>query len=150
MDRISTTLASSMIERGDQMPVAWQFHTIEPYLEVRLSGKLRREEFEGLEPRFEQLLREEGPLRVLCVLHDFHGWTAGGAWEEIKFDVRHFDDVHRLAIVGETRWHESLAGACRWLTTAEVRYFTRDELDDARDWLLQVPAQVAGANRVQA
>jgi hypothetical protein len=130
------------------MPIAWHFHTVDPYLEVRLSGKLRQEEFEHLVPIFEQLLREEGPLRVLCVLDDFHGWTAGGVWEEIKFDARHFDDVSRLAIVGATRWHQFLARACRWFTTAEVRYFDRHDTDLARDWLLESPVRTSNMQHI--
>jgi hypothetical protein len=129
------------------MPIDWHFHTIDPYLEVRPSGKLGRHEYERLRPLFEQLVREEGPLRVLCDLSDFHGWTAGGAWAELKFDIQHFDDIDRLALVGEKHWHQSLAHVCRALTTAEVRYFRPDELELARLWLLRT--RVPGRSSVE-
>jgi hypothetical protein len=74
-------------------------------------------------------------LRILVEMHDFHGWTAGGLWEEIKFDARHFSDVDRLALVGETRWQELLADLCRPFTTANVRFFGADEASAARAWL---------------
>jgi len=27
----------------------------------------------------------------------FHGWDAGALWEDIKFDIKHFGDIERLA-----------------------------------------------------
>ena len=34
-----------------------------------------------------------------------HGWDAGALWEDIKFDIKHFADIERLAMVGEKKWH---------------------------------------------
>jgi hypothetical protein len=130
------------------MPIDWHFHITDPYLEVRPSGKLGRYEYERLCPLFEQLVREEGPLRVLCDLSNFHGWTTLGAWEELKFDFQHFDDIDRLALVGNKQWHQFWAQLCHALTTAEVRYFRSDELEPARLWLLR--PRVLGRSGVES
>ena len=37
---------------------------------------------------------------MLFDMTDFHGWDAGAAWEDIKFDIKHFADIERLAMVG--------------------------------------------------
>lgn len=116
------------------MAVSMQHMTHDGYLEVHASGKLDRADYDMLVPEVEQLIREEGKLRVVFVLDDFHGWTAGALWEDVKFDIRHFNDVDRLAIVGETKWHERMAGVCRLFTTAEVKYFERPRVDEARQW----------------
>jgi hypothetical protein len=120
------------------MAVTMQHMTHDGYLEVHASGKLDRHDYETLVPEVEQLIREEGKLRVVFVLDDFHGWTAGGLWEDVKFDVRHFDDVDRLAIVGDQQWHARMAGVCRLFTTAEVKYFDRTHVDEARQWVRHV------------
>ena len=116
------------------MAVSLQHMTHDGYLEVHASGKLDRSDYETLVPEIEQLIREEGQLRVMFILDDFHGWTAGGLWADVKFDLRHFNDVDRLAIVGEKKWHERMTGVCRLFTTAEVKYFDRTQVDDARQW----------------
>ncbi len=30
-------------------------------------------------------------------------------WEDIKFDMKHFADIERLAIVGESKWEKGMA-----------------------------------------
>ena len=30
---------------------------------------------------------------MLVEMHDFHGWTAGAIWEDIRFDAKHFTDI---------------------------------------------------------
>jgi hypothetical protein len=65
---------------------------------VRASDKLTREDYEHFVPVFERLIAQHGKIRVLFDLHDFHGWKAGALWEDMKFDVKHFRDIERLAI----------------------------------------------------
>ena len=72
-------------------------------LEVRVSGKLTKEAYEQLVPVVDQQIKEFGKLRILFVMDDFHGWTAGAMWEDTKFDLKHWKDIERLAIVGETQ-----------------------------------------------
>lgn len=105
------------------------------YLEVQLTGKVTRHDYEKNIPQIENMIREHGKLRILFELHDFDGWTWGGLWEDLKFDAKHFDDVERLAIVGEKRWHEGMAVVCKPFTTAKIRYFESFEIDEAREWL---------------
>ena len=56
---------------------------------------------------------------MFVVMHDFHGWTASAAWEDTKFGVRHFHDIERLAMVGETKWQHGMAIFCKPFTTAQ-------------------------------
>lgn len=117
------------------MPVQFQHNSEDKYLEVRVSGKLEEADYERFGPKFEALIEQHGKLRVLLIMEDFHGWTFRGLWEDVKFDVKHFNDIERLAIVGETKWHAGMATFCKPFTSAAVRYFEKFELDDAREWL---------------
>lgn len=117
------------------MPVEFQHVGEDKYVEVRMQGKLRKEDYEMFVPQFESLIDQHGKLRILLVLDDFHGWTFRGLWEDIKFDVQHFNDLERLAIVGEKKWHAGMATFCKPFTSAAVKYFEKFELDDARAWL---------------
>jgi SpoIIAA-like len=106
-------------------------------LEVQLSGKLVKEDYEHFVPAIERLVKQHGKLGILVLMHDFHGWTAGALWEDTKFAVHHFDDIERLAVVGETKWQKGMAVFCKPFTTATVRYFDHTALGDARAWLEQ-------------
>lgn len=107
-------------------------------LEINVTGKLTKADYEQFVPEIERLIEAHGKLRVLLAMHDFHGWTAGALWEDIKFDARHFSDVQRLAILGETRWQKGMAAFCKPFTTAKVRYFDYNQpgaAEQARSWL---------------
>jgi hypothetical protein len=107
-------------------------------LTVRLSDKLHKSDYEHFVPEVERLIRQHGKLRILMDMHDFHGWDAGALWEDIKFDVKHFKDIERLAMIGDKRWEQAMAAFCKPFTTAKIRYFDRDQADEARLWLAEV------------
>ena len=110
---------------------------------IELSGKLVKEDYESFTPEVEAEVKKHGKVRMLVRMHDFHGWTAGALWADIKFDVHHFTHIERLAIVGEKRWEAGMAVFCKPFTTAKVRYFDESKADEASKWLhegIQQPA----------
>ena len=104
-------------------------------VEVTVSGKLTEEDYGHFAPIVEAAIQRSGKLRMLVVMHDFHGWTAGALWEDVKFDWHHFRDIERLALVGERRWEAGMAVFCKPFTTARVKYFDHSPLDEARQWI---------------
>lgn len=83
----------------------------------------------------ESVVNAHGRIRILVIMHDFHGWETIALWEDIKFDARHFSDIERLAMVGETAWQEWMAKFCRPFTTAKIKYFDVSEVEEARVWI---------------
>jgi hypothetical protein len=106
-------------------------------LEVAVSGKLTHADYEHFIPAFERLVKRYGKIRVLFEMSDFHGWEMAALWDDIKFDVKHFSDIERLAMVGDKRWEQGMAAFCRPFTTATIRYFDQSQIDEARSWLTE-------------
>lgn len=104
-------------------------------LEVELTGKLAKQDYEACVPVVERLVKQHGKICMLVVMHDFHGWTAGALWEDTKFAAHHFSDIERLAVVGETKWQQGMAVFCKPFTAATIRYFDHAALAEARAWL---------------
>ena len=102
---------------------------------VKVTGKLTKEAYEKLVPVVDQQIQEHGKLRILFETHDFHGWTAGALWEDLKFDFKHWKDIERLAIVGESKWEAGMAVFCKPFTMAKVRYFDHAKLEEAKSWI---------------
>lgn len=112
-------------------------------LEVKLSGKLHKDDYVHFVPLVERLIGQHGKIRLLVEMHDFHGWDMGALWEDIKFDMKHFRDIERLALVGESKWEAGMATFCKPFTSAEIRYFDSKDIAEARRWIengLQAPA----------
>ena len=102
---------------------------------VQLTGKLTKEDYGHFVPEVERLIKQEGKVRMLCRMHDFHGWTMGALWEDIKFDVKHFAHIERLALVGDRKWEAGMAVFCKPFTTAAIRYFDESQYDEANRWI---------------
>jgi hypothetical protein len=102
---------------------------------VIAKGKLSKEDYEAFVPAIERLIKEEGKVRLIFEMHDFHGWEAGALWEDIKFDLKHFADIERLALVGDKKWEEWMAKFCQPFTTADIRYFDQSRAAEAESWI---------------
>jgi len=104
-------------------------------LVIRLGGKLTTADYERFVPEVERLIRRHGKVRMLIQMHDFHGWHLSALWDDIKFDLKHFAHIERLALVGESKWEEGMAAFCKPFTGAMVRYFDESKSGDSLKWI---------------
>ena len=104
-------------------------------LEVQASGKLTQGDYQHFAPACERLIKQHGKIRVLFEMADFHGWELPALWDEIKFDVKHFSDIERLAMVGDKKWEEGMSLFCAAFTSAKIQYFDASAMDAARKWI---------------
>jgi len=125
-----------MSEVKDQSAVTLKETQDGKVLEVQLTGKLAKEDYAHFVPVVERLVKAHGKIRMMVEMHDFHGWTAGALWQDIKFDAKHFSDIERVAMVGETKWQHGMAVFCKPFTAAKIRYFDHSAMDEARAWLI--------------
>jgi hypothetical protein len=114
-------------------------------LVIKLTGKLTKEDYGDFVPKVESLIKEHGTLRILVQMHDFQGWAGGALWQDIKFDLKNFRHIERLALVGEKSWEHGMAVFCKPFTTATIRYFDRSEVEQAEAW---IRADLMAAQRV--
>ncbi|VAX41484.1 hypothetical protein MNBD_PLANCTO02-3171 [hydrothermal vent metagenome] len=104
-------------------------------LTIQMSGKLTAEDYEQFVPLTERLIDQHGQIRILIDMQGFHGWSLAALWEDLKFDIKHFNDIERLAMVGDRTWEKWMATFCKPFTSAEIRYFDQSESDEAGKWI---------------
>lgn len=104
-------------------------------LVVKMTGKVRKEDYRHFVPAVDKAVARHGKVRMLVEMHNFHGWTPGALWEDVKFDARHFRSLERLALVGEKTWEKWMAIICKPFTTATIKYFPREQEAEARAWV---------------
>ena len=122
------------------MPIGFDEIQVDPtpvgtIVTLKFREKLDKEDYETFVPMIESQMKNGAPIRLLAELHDFEGWTAGALWEDTKFAAKHFNDIERVAVVGEARWQKGITVFGKPFTSADVRYFDMQEIDRAREWI---------------
>ena len=106
-------------------------------LEVRVSEKLSATDYEDFEPAVTALIEQVGKIKILFVMHDFHGWEMGAVWEDIKFATKHCTDISKIAMVGENSWEKWMSTICKPFTMSSIKYFDAGQEVDALAWLAE-------------
>jgi hypothetical protein len=108
----------------------------------RIRGKLSEEDYtEVLVPIIEDELEKFPKVRVLLQVENFQGWTAGGAWEDLK-NWPTFRFVERMALVGDQSWDDLMTWMLRVFasfTHTELRFYRKERLGEALEWLREEP-----------
>lgn len=102
---------------------------------LKFRGKVSKADYEEFIPQLDYLMEKDNKLRLLIELHEFEGWTAGAMWEDTKFAARHFNDIERLAVVGDKHWENSMVTFLKPFTMAAAKYFDLQDIDRARQWI---------------
>lgn len=105
-------------------------------LHVSISGSLTAEDYAPFVAEAEGLIGVWGNLRLLIELHEIDGFSLGAAWEDLKFDLKHFGDIEKLAVIGEKQWHVWMTEICKPFISGQTRFFSRSHADEAHTWLL--------------
>lgn len=102
-------------------------------LAYAIEGRLERDDVERLQTELRTAAREHGPLRVLVRLDGLDAMTPAAVWQDATRSPAYVDDVERLAVVGDERWHGWVAGLSS--PFADVEHFPPEQVSEALDWL---------------
>lgn len=105
-------------------------------MEISISGKLTRNDYEHFESEFERVLMAQQRVRLQITLQEFNGWNENALWKNVKFNSKHFGEVDRICIVGESKWIEAISFFHKPFAGALVRYFNVSEELAASDWIV--------------
>ena len=104
-------------------------------IRIEVSGRLTQEDYDQLIPGWEAAIARHGKMRMIFVMHDFHGWDPHAAWDDFRFDLKHHEQVERIAMVGEKAWQHWMTTIGSWFVEANVRYFDASQESEAERWV---------------
>lgn len=104
---------------------------------IKFTDVLNKGDYELFVPQLEELMKSKDKMRLLIELDEFKGLTLGALWEETKFSFKHFDDIDRVAVVGEKKAGEPNTVLTKPFKWAEVRFFKTSEKGEAKQWLIE-------------
>ncbi|MEE3321264.1 MAG: STAS/SEC14 domain-containing protein [Pseudomonadota bacterium] len=105
---------------------------------ARISGKITRPEFDKMVEKLEAALNSHGKVRVYVELERFGGVAMDTLLEDLKFGIRHWNDVDRKVVVSDADWVHRLARlASRLFSNIQVKVFDRDQEQAAKAWICE-------------
>lgn len=104
-------------------------------LELAIQDKVDSSDYERFTALAKDRIRNHGEVNLLVRATNFRDWSPAGLWQDLGFDVAHYDDVFRLALVAESSSREWMASLSKPFTGAKVEFFPNAELESARQWV---------------
>ncbi|MCB0330439.1 MAG: STAS/SEC14 domain-containing protein [Bdellovibrionales bacterium] len=104
-------------------------------IEMEVKGTLEKDDYETFVPLAEAVIEKHDKISLLLQVKDFSGWKPSALWEDLKFDIKHYTDVEKLALVGKDESKSWMATVSKPFTAADVKFFTENQLEEARRWV---------------
>ncbi len=109
-----------------------------PVLGFITSGKLSDFDYQTqFMPEVEDAIEKYGKINMMWKMEQFDGWDLHAIWDEIKMSLKTKDAIGRIALIGDKEWQGKLPRLLQPFTHAEVRYFSLEQEEEAKDWLKQ-------------
>ncbi|CAN5623744.1 hypothetical protein BH23BAC1_BH23BAC1_39510 [soil metagenome] len=102
---------------------------------LKAEGKIEKSDYDRIVPIMEELVKKHEKLDAYVEVRELDKVTARALWEEIKVDVRFFNNINKVAVVGDATWKEVLTKAVAILPNIEAKYFDLDEKEKAQFWI---------------
>lgn len=100
-----------------------------------VSEKVTEEDFNELKPALERLIGKYPKVKWYYEMQNFDGWEFKTFLEDTQFSLSHRNDFEKIAMIGEKKWQELVTDIMKPFTSAEIKYFSTEERDDARKWI---------------
>jgi hypothetical protein len=105
---------------------------------LRVSGEVRPEDYRDVVvPAIERAFTEREKVDALVVLEHGFRYDRHAVWEDVKAGLRRPLSWRRVAAVTDVGWVRALLPVASLLLPGTFRAFGPDELDAARDWVLE-------------
>ena len=102
-------------------------------------GHVTKHDYENvLIPAIEEALRQEGKIRLYCLIDtEFYGFEHGAVWDDFKVGMDNLLRWERIAVVTDLEWIGYTFRAFSFVIPGVAKVFRVDEKAKARKWILE-------------
>ncbi len=123
------------------MAVTYSEDPLAHTITLEVDGRVTREDFDEISPKFEAFVEEHKPIRLLEIIHKLDGFDASVVWQGIKLDTKVLPHISHCAVVGDIGWLSPISKAAGTVISTRLRTFPLSELDAARVWIADPDAE---------
>jgi hypothetical protein len=105
---------------------------------LRVNGKLVHKDYQKFIPQLEDIIEQYGSMRCYCEMTNFEGITWQAMMDEMKFDVKHCNQIERCAIVSDSAWNQWMTDFTKMIFhNAQIECFTSNQTEEAWNWVCE-------------
>lgn len=107
---------------------------------LTVTGKLTKEDLDNLIPHLKDQVETSDHPQLFMIMEDFEGYESASAiWKDLKLDTEYIGYFDRIALVGDKKWQEWGTRVFDKITKEELRFFSIDEKEEAKNWIEAIP-----------
>ena len=98
-------------------------------------GEIPEEDLAPIWARFDAAAERGNKIRIYAEMHAMPGVSGGMIIEKLKHLKNIMTTIERMALVGDAGWMEIYAKLVDPITRADIRHFTLDQSEAAKNWI---------------
>ena len=108
---------------------------VEGLVAVRITNTISKNDYFALLPEMERKMVQSGKINLYIEISDGVRWNARSFWSDINFNLKHAQDVRKVAFVGDEQLEEKIIELLKPVENAEIRWYNYAEREEALEWL---------------
>ncbi|MDN7243083.1 STAS/SEC14 domain-containing protein [Planococcus sp. N028] len=102
---------------------------------LEVNGKVKKEDMEKLDKVIQEKFKDHGKFNVYAVVHEFDGVTFKAMAEEVKIDIKRWNQYAKLAVISDNKSLKGLTEASGYLPKVKTKHFPLGEMEEAWEWI---------------
>ncbi|HKJ80240.1 MAG TPA: STAS/SEC14 domain-containing protein [Prolixibacteraceae bacterium] len=104
---------------------------------VEIDGQIKKEDYDKVNPLIEKAVKEHGKVKLYLYIAKIEGIDAKAFLEDVKTYFRHFNDMEKIAVVGDNDWQKFWSNLAGPFVSGKLNYFNKSETAEAQIWIRQ-------------
>ena len=113
--------------------------------ELKIEGGLTRDSFDEIVAQLGPLMETHGSVGLLKHIVSLGTIPPSVLWDDLKFGLGNLKHIGAVAVVSDKKWIEVWTKMANPFFKAEARFFSADQMDEARAWLAEATAAARAA-----
>lgn len=102
---------------------------------LHLSEELTEDDYETFASHLRGELEAHTTTRALFEIEDVEGWEPEDKWENLTFDIRHVQDLDKVAVIGDDPWDPLLDKIELLFPMSQIQAYDDADREEAMAWL---------------
>ncbi len=108
---------------------------LEGMVAVRITNTISQKDYEALIAEIEKKIAQFGKINFYLEIREGVRWNAKSFWSDMNFNLKHAQDIRKVAFVGDNQFEEKIIELIRPLQNSNMRWYPYPERKEALSWL---------------